>query len=463
MKPIDFVEFIARLAPEGETALLVKQRPIIRHGEHLRHADGTPKFTWPAYLPSRAPTEVAAAWYMNTGAFALDRFADGKPSASAAHCEYVLVMMLDDIGTKAKEPPLPPTWIMETSEGSYQWGYVFAEQPTKGEFTAAMRGIAEAGYTDPGAVNAVRNFRIPGSINLKPGRDQFASRLVEFHPDREFTLAQICQALGVEPGEPDAASSPTFRLRDTGKDNVLEWLNSQGLVLSDVNREGWLGVVCPNHAEHTDGQIEARYMPLNRAFCCYHAHCSHLNSQTFLDWVYANGGPHVTAGLRDELLAERMSLALSTIEPTKEYPDEARKVIEEVDRREAGRLERSDWYKRFAYIMADDSFFDIVDRRELNRSTFNAIYRHIKCVSIHTGKKIEASVCFDENRQAMGARALAGVTYAAGEDTLVAKDGEVFANRWRDARPVVETATQDVRPWLEHCAALIPDPDELNH
>ena len=79
-------------------------------------------------------------------------------------------MVLDDIGTKSKLPPLEPTWIIETSPDNYQWGYTFAldDQPLKGDFSAAIKAIAEAGYTDGGAINPVRNFRIPGSVNLKP-------------------------------------------------------------------------------------------------------------------------------------------------------------------------------------------------------------------------------------------------------------------------------------------------------
>jgi len=60
---------------------------------------------------------------------------------------------------------------METSEGSFQWGYVFSEQPPKGVYAAAIRAIAGAGYTDPGAVNAVRNFRLPrlGQLEARQG------------------------------------------------------------------------------------------------------------------------------------------------------------------------------------------------------------------------------------------------------------------------------------------------------
>jgi hypothetical protein len=63
-------------------------------------------------------------------------------------------MVLDDIGTKRKTPPLPPTWIMETSEGNYQGGYAFNDQPNKGDFSAAILAIAAAGYTDAGGRSA---------------------------------------------------------------------------------------------------------------------------------------------------------------------------------------------------------------------------------------------------------------------------------------------------------------------
>jgi hypothetical protein len=427
------------------------------------HADGTIKCTWPAFLPT-AKTKKDWAIYGNTGSFILDRFADGKVSASAANCEYVLVMMLDDIGTKSQEPPLAPTWIMETSEGSYQWGYAFSEQPSKGDFTAAIKAIAKAGYTDPGATNAVRNFRLPGSVNLKPGRGNFASVLVEFHPEREYTLAEICTALDVVPDPTDTAQNNPIRLADTGKDSVMTWLNEQGLVLSAPNGEGWMGVVCPNNGEHTDGNIEGRYKPLDRSYCCLHGHCVDFSSQMFLDWVADNGGPEVDHGLRDELIAEKMTLALSKITPNEVYRDTAAELIAEVERKELGRIEKADWYQRFAYIQDDESYFDMQDRREVSRQTFNALFRHIPCKSIHTARKVEASICFDENRQVMGAKALVGVTYAAGEDVIVTRDGDLFGNRWRDARPDVEGLRDgDISMWMDHCQELVPEQAELDH
>lgn len=462
---MQFLEFLTGLAPEGETALMVRQKPQRRDGEIQLHADGAVKCTWPAYLPDINRIKDDQAWYGNTASFILDRFRDGHISASAANCEYCLVLVLDDIGTKSKVPPLEPTWKMETSEGSFQWGYAFNDdQPTKAEFSAAIKAIADAGYTDPGAINAVRNFRLPGSINLKPGRNNFAAKLAEFHPEREFSLQEICDALGVVPAEADSLTVRPIRVHDTGGDDVFAWLSEKGLVLRNPNPEGWAGVICPNHTEHTDGNPEGRYLPASRAYCCLHSHCIDFDTKTFLQWVADNGGPKHDPGIRDDLMASVMHDALQKLEPTTFFTDDAAKVIEEVERKEVGRLQKAQWYERFAYVQTDDSYFDMIDRREISRGTFNAIFRHVSCRSIHNQRKVEASVCFDENRQSMNAKTLIGITYAAGESVLVARDGDVFGNRWRDARPAVDkSGLASITPWLEHCAALVPEASEREH
>jgi len=97
------------------------------------------------------------------------------------------------------------------------------------------------------------------------------------------------------------------------------------------------------------------------------------------------------------------------------------------------------------------------------RKTFNALFRHINCKSRH-GKhpKIEASNSIDEYRQDKGARALVGITYAAGESVLVAREGLVYGNRWRDARPAVASGA-DASPWLDHVERMIPDAMEREH
>ena len=459
----DFVDFLTSLAPEGETFLCVRQKPTLKDGEMQFHADGAIKATWPAFLPSKRRKD-GEAWYGNTASFIIDRFKDGHPSASAANCEYVLVMVLDDVGDPEKAPrlpPLEPTWKMETSPGSFQWGYVFSEQPTKDEFSAAIVASAEAGYTDRGAINPVRNFRLPGSVNLKPGRDGFKSVLREFHPERDFTLEQIVQAFGVTPAPVSGSVHRPIRLSDDGTDDVLLWLSENGKLLTLPNREGWAGVICPNADAHSDGNPEGRYLPTTRAFCCYHSHCGEIDSRAFLDWVAEQGGPAHTPGLRDELLAMTMESALSKLTPTEAFPDAAAAVVAEVERKEMGRLAKAEWFERFAYLQDDDAYFDMLERRYISRSAFNATFRHITCKSIRTGRVVEASVAYDELRQDKGARILVGMTYAAGENVLCAREGHVYANRWRDARPMANGG--DAGPWLRHVERMIPDAAEREH
>ena len=458
-----FCLFLESLPADGETVLYVRQKPL----QPLQyHADGAVNSTWPAFMPYRKRRE-GESWYANTASFIEDRFAEGKPSAAAACCEYVLVMILDDVGTKSKTPPLEPTWKMETSPGNYQWGYAFDvdQQPRKGEFAAAIRAIADAGFTDPGACNPVRNFRVPGSVNVKPGREAFAARLVEFHPDRSFTLPQICAALGVTPGPADGDGPRPLRVADDGGDDVFGWLAAQGMVYSRPNSEGWAGVLCPNAEQHTDGSPEGRYMPATRAFCCLHSHGTDWDSERFLTWVASRGGPTQAVGLREELVAARLAAALPT--PTPEQSEDARRVIEEVERKEAGRIEQAGWPQRYAYVESDDSYFDLVERRMQERKVFDAIYRHVPCYSIHLtsgGKRrqIPAGVWFDENRVALGARSVVGMTYAAGETVLCARDGLVYANRWRDARPEIKRGG-DAGPWLRHLERVIPNAPEREH
>ena len=76
-------DYFTGLAPAGETALIVKQ---IDTGK--LHKDGSPKYTWPAYLPKHKRKE-GESWFLNTGSFIRDRMPE-KPSAAVANCTHVL-------------------------------------------------------------------------------------------------------------------------------------------------------------------------------------------------------------------------------------------------------------------------------------------------------------------------------------------------------------------------------------
>jgi hypothetical protein len=473
----DFLNKIMSLAEdESETMLLLRQTlQLNEDGEIEYYSDGTPRSTYPAYLPRRAKIKDGDSWYINTGVYIKDRFKNGKPSASKLNIEYVAFMMLDDIGSEknykgkkftVKTPPLKPSWVMETSEGSFQWGYIFSKQPTKEEFTAAINAIIDAEYTDPGATNPVRNCRLPGSVNLKRGRNNFKARLIESNLDLEYTLEEICEALGVTPHEIATSDHVTINVKDTGKDEVFQWLSDNAHVFSPPNHDGWAAVTCPNAAEHTSGENVGYYKPSMRAFTCFHGHCREkIDSKFFCSWVAEQGGPKTLPGLREDLLNESMARVKAALPPNSVFKDSADKRIADVDRFQAGRVEQESWFERFFYVMDDDSYFDKESCIEYSRATFNAIFRGVACVSVKGLKprRIEASIYYDEHRETKCEYTLKGVTYAAGESDLVHKDGLVYGNRWRDARPKVKGKGGDAKPWLKHCETMIPVERERNH
>jgi hypothetical protein len=67
----EFIEYLAALAPAGETALIVRQTPRLVNGEMQFHANGAIKASWPAYLPTRRIKE-SEAWFGNTASSSTD-------------------------------------------------------------------------------------------------------------------------------------------------------------------------------------------------------------------------------------------------------------------------------------------------------------------------------------------------------------------------------------------------------
>lgn len=165
------------------------------------------------------------------------------------------------------------------------------------------------------------------------------------------------------PGEDLGAGLSPVNVKRTD-DEVLNWLSDNNYLLSGVNSEGWCGVVCPNHEQHsTPEDIGARYNTNDRGFVCYHEHCGHITSQDFLDWVAENGGPSVSHGLDQQTLVDTLTPALSKLNPGPKQLAQAMKGLEDIQKNQASRVAKGDIFKRFAYILADDSYFDLQTRR----------------------------------------------------------------------------------------------------
>ena len=188
-------------------------------------------------------------------------------------------------------------------------------------------------------------------------------------------------------------------------------------------------------------------------------------------WDAADSGFAAWAEARAWIAPRTSVYARAALEPEPE-PEPAPQAEEHAqaqaaaDERDPSSLEPGEWHKRFAYVVPDDAYFDVQQCVEYSRGAFNALYRHVRCHSIHASasgaaRRIEASTAYDENRAAMRGRMLQGITYAPGRAVLCEHTGQVFGNKWRNARP--GCVGGDPGPWLAHVERLISDPAERQH
>lgn len=144
---------------------------------------------------------------------------NGQYRRTKAQFHRAYGVMLDDIGTKSASrerlQACPPSYLIETSPGNYQAGYLFAEpQENLEQVNALQEALVASGLCDPGAKGpASRLGRLPRGVNGKYDPAPMC-RLVEWHPERRYTIAQIEQGLQLQP--PPAKHSKSARAKVSG-------------------------------------------------------------------------------------------------------------------------------------------------------------------------------------------------------------------------------------------------------
>ena len=221
-------------------------------------------------------------------------------------CLMAYILVLDDVGTKANTPPVEPTYKLESSAGNFQWGYLIDPTDDLSRYEAIVDAVAALGFADAGAAGYNRLMRVPGSVNIKPGKNNFISTITEWHPDRSWDLDELATALGVDLANLNVR--PATEISSVGavldnpiEDPLLDWLDANGHVVRD-NGTQWVEVKCPWAHGHTTGGDTAGYSPLGRgadgweerrAFKCMHEHDRNRSFSDFRDWAVEQGAPLV--------------------------------------------------------------------------------------------------------------------------------------------------------------------------
>tara|TARA_R110000822_G_scaffold310329_3_gene442620 strand:+ start:2094 stop:4562 length:2469 start_codon:yes stop_codon:yes gene_type:complete len=227
-------------------------------------------------------------------------------------------VIFDDIGTKINAADLPeglePSYIIESSEGNYQWGFLFDKPITNVEHAKSMiQLIASAKLTDEGGKVPVKLVRLPEGINGKKDsiKQMFHVKLNKW-TGLTYTPEQIVERIGltdesgditwdrVMDGYDSVAKKHNTKLlpilpqgqsSEGTVDEVLEWLYQEGAVVS-TSSGGWVDIVCPWHHNHSTGEITAGYKPLGygsepykRGFNCFHEGCAGKKSNDFFIYI----------------------------------------------------------------------------------------------------------------------------------------------------------------------------------
>lgn len=110
-------------------------------------------------------------------------------------------VMLDDVGTKVnlEKLTLAPSWLLETSPGNYQAGYILLEPINNSKVAdRLMNAIMTAGLCDPGANGpTTRLARLPVAINSKH-KPAFCCQLKTWQPEKRYSVQELVKGLQLE-------------------------------------------------------------------------------------------------------------------------------------------------------------------------------------------------------------------------------------------------------------------------
>lgn len=209
------------------------------------------------------------------------------------------VITLDDVHEKLpieEVRKLPrPTYILETSRGSEQWGYKLAVPETdRARVENLLDGLVANGLApegkDPGMKGVTRYVRLPEGVNNKASKlengQPFQCRITEWNPELSVTLEDLATPFAVDlnaqrrEGRIDGAAAvddhPLLQIPDI-------------IHIKEERSDGRYEITCPWVDEHT-GEIDNGAAIFTNAdgsigFKCHHGACAHRTGADLIRYI----------------------------------------------------------------------------------------------------------------------------------------------------------------------------------
>lgn len=244
--------------------------------------------------------------YFSLAAFRPDEA--GQYRRRKAQFSVLYAIMLDDVGTKVplERLELEASWMIETSRGNFQAGYILAEPLTNAaEADRLMKAIIAANLCDPGASGpTARLARLPVGVNGKHD-PAFQCRLVEWNPGLRYSVEDLVFGFDLDlrqPGRPKAERRETAQADGINPEDaelftprpdenpVIAALKTRGFYKTPLGG-GRHDTTCPWRSEHTGGvDSGTAYFEPSEDFPsgglkCQHGHCDHRHIRDLLAYL----------------------------------------------------------------------------------------------------------------------------------------------------------------------------------
>lgn len=264
--------------------------------------------TWTGY-PWQPNDPVVVLPNKNNNYFTLASFnpnKNGKYKRQKALFCGLHAVFLDDIGTKVDldRINLPLSWLIETSPGNYQGGYIL-ENPIHDTKKAdqLVKAIIQAELCDPGASGPTTRYaRLPVAVHGKT-TPPFSCRLTIWEPNKRYSVDDLVNGLELDMSLTDQAKRKSrgskARKPDAGEEiyipcpdenAVIAAIKDKGLYKKALG-DGKHDMTCPWVHEHTD-KIDsgtAYFEPNDNypigGFKCLHGHCENRHIRELLEFL----------------------------------------------------------------------------------------------------------------------------------------------------------------------------------
>lgn len=413
-----------------------------------------------------------------------------------ANVTGVWIVVLDDVGTKvdrdkARRLMPPPTYVIETSPGSSQWGYVLNWELTPVEWRMLGAGLVAAGLTDAGSIKLGQYVRLPWGKNNKakygPGGHEV--RLTYWDPERRHNPNLLAHLVGVDlspqavaaweelSGGVGSVAAGNYTASLAKPDAWVKAMTELGMTTGDVSA-GRVHIRCPWSDEHTTQRDDTSTSYLgSERWKCQHDHCRGRGSEAFARRIREDLDAHLKATGAGRDAAGWLARAAFECEGL--TPEDDRMIEDVADRIRAEVEAAEDAFvaaQRAAFRPASwDEVLDryipvagpggvgVFDRRDrivLPTTAFDVKAHGLvpRGVGGRGRPPTPWQYLIETKREDVG-----GTIYAPGQkDICLDPSGRLagwWGNSWKPGSvvPDLTAVDADVRPMLDHIAMIVPD------